>query len=74
MSSPAGTQPTPLRLLASESLSIPGRAATLLVRHFPQLVTVICLGLAGRQAVIWLAVWLSISPASQRAWSCRSRR
>ncbi|UIZ92445.1 hypothetical protein JZY91_01145 [Corynebacterium sp. CNCTC7651] len=59
MSSPAGTQPTPLRLLASESLSIPGRAATLLVRHFPQLVTVICLGLAGRQAVIWLAVWLS---------------
>ena len=38
---------------------IPIRAVSLLFRHLPQLVTVICLGLAGRQTVIWLAVWLS---------------
>lgn len=48
-----------LRDLAYESASIPVRALKLLVRHFAQLVTVICLGLAGRQAVIWLAVWVS---------------
>lgn len=38
---------------------IPARAVSLLFRHLPQLVTVIFVGLAGRQAVIWLAVWLS---------------
>lgn len=48
-----------MRDLAVESAVIPGRAVTLLLRHLPQLVTVICLGLAGRQAVIWCAVWLS---------------
>lgn len=48
-----------MRDLAVESAVIPGRALTLLLRHLPQLVTVICLGLAGRHAVIWCAVWLS---------------
>lgn len=48
-----------LRDVAVESAVIPIRAVSLLFRHLPQLVTVICLGLAGRQAVIWLAVWLS---------------
>lgn len=50
---------TTLRGVARESAVIPVRGAHLLIRNFPQLVTVICLGLAGRQAVIWLAVWLS---------------
>lgn len=48
-----------LRDVAVESAVIPARAAGLLFRHLPQLVTAVCLGLAGRQAVIWLAVWLS---------------
>ena len=48
-----------LREVAVESAMIPTRAVSLLFRHLPQLVTVIYLGLAGRQAVIWLAVWLS---------------
>ncbi|MCP1387882.1 hypothetical protein M5J20_06715 [Corynebacterium sp. TA-R-1] len=55
----AGAELQPLRDLAAESAIIPGRALTLLLRHLPQLVTVICFGLAGRQAAIWLAVWLS---------------
>lgn len=48
-----------LRDLAAETLMIPARAAVLLLRHLPQLVTTICLGLAGRQAVVWIAVWVS---------------
>ena len=48
-----------LRDVAVESAVIPARAVSLLFRHLPQLVTVICLGLAARQAVIWLAVSLS---------------
>lgn len=59
MTARTGTELQPLRDLAAESAIIPGRALALLLRHLPQLVTVICLGLAGRQAVIWLAVWLS---------------
>lgn len=47
------------RQIAAESVAIPARAARLLFRHLPQLVTIICLGLAGRQAVIWLAFWVS---------------
>ena len=42
-----------------EALAIPGLAARVLARHFPVLVIIICLGLAGRQAIIWLAVWAS---------------
>lgn len=48
-----------LRDVATESAVIPLRAASLLFRHLPQLVTLVCLGLAGRQAVIWLATWVS---------------
>lgn len=48
-----------LRDLIRESAIIPLRAASLLFQHLPQLVTLVCLGLAGRQAVIWLAVWVS---------------
>ncbi|AQQ14337.1 hypothetical protein CGLAU_01750 [Corynebacterium glaucum] len=48
-----------LRDIATESAIIPFRAAGLLIRHLPQLVTLVCLGLAGRQAVIWLATWVS---------------
>lgn len=48
-----------LRTTTKETLSIPLRALGLLLGHLPQLITVICLGLAGRQAVIWLAVWIS---------------
>mgnify|MGYP006902848737 FL=1 len=48
-----------LRDVATESAIIPFRAAGLLIRHLPQLVTLVCLGLAGRQAVIWLATWVS---------------
>ena len=48
-----------LRELAAQSVAIPARAVHVLFRHFPQLLTLVCLGLAGRQAVIWIAVWLS---------------
>lgn len=48
-----------LREVARESVIIPARAVRSLVQHLPQPVTVICLGLAGRQAVIWLAFWVS---------------
>lgn len=52
-------EPRPLQNMLWESAVIPARAGKLLLRHFPQLVTLICLGLAGRQAVIWAAVWIS---------------
>lgn len=58
-SGPARRPAAPPAELAAESAAIPARAARVLVRHFPQLVTLVCLGLAGRQAVIWLAVWVS---------------
>lgn len=45
--------------VARESVSIPARAAKLLATNLSMLLTLICLGLAGRQAIIWLAVWLS---------------
>lgn len=48
-----------LRDIARESVIIPARALRLLVQHLPQLITIVCLGLAGRQAVIWLAFWVS---------------
>lgn len=48
-----------LREVARESVIIPARAVRSMFQHLPQLGTVICLGLAGRQAVIWLAFWIS---------------
>lgn len=48
-----------LRDIARESVIIPARALRLLVQHLPQLITIICLGLAGRQTVIWFAYWIS---------------
>lgn len=47
------------RGVIAESLAIPAQAARLLVRHLPQLITLVCLGVAGCQAVTWLAVWVS---------------
>ena len=47
---------------ARDALSVPLDAAKLLWRYLPQLVTVICLALAARGAVLWLAVVVS-------AWS-----
>ncbi|OFT77549.1 hypothetical protein HMPREF3104_02190 [Corynebacterium sp. HMSC30G07] len=47
------------RDMIAASATIPVSALRLLVRHLPQLIALICAGLAGRQAVIWLAVWLS---------------
>lgn len=48
-----------LRDLIRESAIIPVRAASLLLQHLPQLVTLVCLGLGGRQAAIWLATLVS---------------
>ncbi|MEJ5928141.1 hypothetical protein WG915_05855 [Corynebacterium sp. H128] len=49
------------KLLASgvESLVIPVRALTLLLRHFPALFVVLCLAFAVRAATLWLAVVVS---------------
>ena len=47
---------------ARDAVSVPLDAAKLLWRYLPQLVTVICLSLAVRAAVLWLAVVVS-------AWS-----
>ena len=47
---------------ARDALSVPLDAAKLLWRYLPQLVTVICLALAARGAVLWFAVVVS-------AWS-----
>lgn len=38
---------------------IPVTAARLLFRHFPELVTFVCLGLAGHHSIIWLSVWVT---------------
>ena len=57
--SPPGEFSQSAREIAAESVIIPVRAAGLLLRHLPQLITCVCLGLTGRQAVIWLAVWIS---------------
>ena len=43
----------------SEFLAIPGQALRMLGHHLPQIVTAVSLGLAGRQAVIWFATWIS---------------
>lgn len=50
---------SPIRRSIVEVFAIPSLALCLLWRHLPQLVTAICLGLAGRQAVIWIAVGVS---------------
>lgn len=44
---------------ARDALSVPLDAAKLLWRYLPQLITVICLSLAVRAAVLWLAVVIS---------------
>lgn len=59
MATRAPAEPRPLKEMLVESAIIPARAGELLIRHFPQIVTLICLGLAGRQAVIWASVWIS---------------
>ncbi len=53
------------RLVANlqEALLIPLAASRLAARHLPTLVTIVCLGLAARQGIIWLAVWSSTSNA-----------
>lgn len=53
--------PGPLHDIATEFFAIPVLAGRIFIRHFPQIVTLVCLGLAGRQAVIWLSVWASSS-------------
>ncbi|WP_141737454.1 hypothetical protein [Corynebacterium sp. HMSC29G08] len=59
MTSRTGVALRSTRDMIAASATIPVSALRLLVRHLPQLLTLICVGLAGRQAVIWLAVWLS---------------
>ncbi|SIQ37268.1 hypothetical protein CAFEA_01620 [Corynebacterium afermentans subsp. afermentans] len=50
---------SPIRRSVVEVFAIPSQALRLLWRHLPQLITAVCLGLAGRQAVIWIAVGVS---------------
>ena len=38
---------------------IPIAAARLLFQHFPELVTFVCLGLAGHHSIIWLSMWVT---------------
>lgn len=44
---------------STELLAIPAQALRLLGHHLPQIITAVSLGLAGRQAVIWFATWIS---------------
>lgn len=59
MLSSGAPQNPAFRAAVSELVAIPVLAARLLVRNLPQLITILCLGLAGREIVIWLSIWVS---------------